>query len=93
MVNTVYVHECIYLRHLTHHRFGTSVYEQICGLGKMLVLLETDTALISKNDDDDDDEKNIALHSKLKVTTQQHFSCTVKHYELLHKCDVKENID
>ena len=60
----------------------------------MLVILETDTALISKNDDDDDDdEKNIALHSKLKVTTQQHFSCTVKHYELLHKCDVIENID
>ena len=60
----------------------------------MLVILETDTALISKKmmmmmmm------KKNIALHSKLKVTTQQHFSCTVKHYELLHKCDVIENID
>ena len=52
-----------------------------------------DTALLSKNDDDDD-EKNNALHSRLKkITTQQHFSCTVKLYELLHKCDVKENID
>ena len=59
----------------------------------MLVILETDTALISKKMMMMMMKKNIALHSKLKVTTQQHFSCTVKHYELLHKCDVKENID
>ena len=52
----MYVHECIHLRHLAHHRFETSVYEQICGLGKMLVILETDTALVSTNDDDDDDD-------------------------------------
>ena len=70
----MYVHECIHLRHLTHHRFETSVYEQICGLGKMLVILETDTALISKNDDDedddddddDDDEKKHCIALKIK---------------------------
>ena len=64
----MYVHECIHLRHLTHHHFETSVHEQICGLGKMLVILETDTALISKNDDDDDDddEKKHCIALKIK---------------------------
>ena len=50
-----------------------------------------DTALLNKNDDDD--EKNNALHSRLKkITTQQHFFCTVKLYELLHKCDMLKKI-
>ena len=62
----MYVHECIHLPHLTRHRFETSVYEQICGLGKMLVILETDTALISKNDDDDDDDEKHCIALKIK---------------------------
>ena len=32
----------------------------------MLVILETDTALISKNDDDDDDEKKHCIALKIK---------------------------